>query len=443
MAERLGTVVFAGRTHAVGLTWRSLPEGETWSAARARSTARELGCDVYVLPSGGYEQAGFGRRADGHRVGMRSLALSVCSAIEGAFLGCWEVDEGWYLLAVREDRILPTTDVVHGDEEAAREAFEELRRSALWPLMYAPEGWGLRQARPEPLSALLADAVPGPRLVDATPRTALLRGMAAGLAFAAALGMAHWLGTFDDVDPGAALEEARRALELERERKRRAAREQVFPSGPWVDRPNAAAALAACVSAAYRLPSALPGWKLAGVSCSDSGQVQAALQRDGGAVSWVEYWLREHTPPGFVSFSFAATSAGATATWTSDGFAGLRRYRREEPSAFLAAAERALRRHFDDVFVPVEIRREQGPPQSFLNAEGDPETAPLWSVLKVSFSGQAEPLALASVFAALPAAVLDSAVFDPATASWSVGISVHEMHARPGLTIPGVPRRER
>lgn len=84
---------------------------------------------------------------------------------QGSWLRLFEVDGGYYLLAVRDGEILSETDQVYGDELDAKGKFEELLGHSEWGETFSPASLSFEGAQDVEISSFLTGSRP-PTLQD-------------------------------------------------------------------------------------------------------------------------------------------------------------------------------------------------------------------------------------------------------------------------------------
>ena len=103
-----GVVTVDGQKYAVGLVWQPVQNLDDPIVEIRESADSEAGADLYCLRPAATPQYGIGYSDLGHRDGMPSLAAAVASVWTEYSSVCavFKVDEGWWLIAIRNDLIL-------------------------------------------------------------------------------------------------------------------------------------------------------------------------------------------------------------------------------------------------------------------------------------------------------------------------------------------------
>ena len=117
-----GVVNVSGKNYAVGLIWETIEEGKIYNTAR--ESAHAHGADLICIRKPAKRQYGLASTSSGHRQGMVPLAALISECIEGSFVGVFEIPNGYYIVAIREDVILAGNDRIITSQEEAIETFQ-------------------------------------------------------------------------------------------------------------------------------------------------------------------------------------------------------------------------------------------------------------------------------------------------------------------------------
>ncbi len=173
----VSVVKIGGKSYAVGLHWEEVADKtEAPKEARAMAARPNIEADLFALRSQG-DQFGLGWRRNGHAKGMPSLAGHMADArvgSQGNWLGVFEVEGGYYIIAVRDDVILGSTDKVHSDELAARNQFDDLFSGTDWAEAFAPESMGFEGTVAATAASMVSSGKP-PRLQDVDKVSGLVK----------------------------------------------------------------------------------------------------------------------------------------------------------------------------------------------------------------------------------------------------------------------------
>jgi len=138
------TISVHRRKYAVGLFWQPVPAGNG-----GRAYARRLAHSIdghYSLYIEYNFMIGLSMRRVGHRSGMPSAAAEVSEALSehSSFLAVFAVDQGFYMVAVRNGIIL--IDRVFDQEADARAEYTKMSQMPDWGAFIAPSKWGMPRA---------------------------------------------------------------------------------------------------------------------------------------------------------------------------------------------------------------------------------------------------------------------------------------------------------
>ena len=138
---------------ATGLFWQPLGVGNT-----AQNYAKELAKTSdkkYTLYIGYKSMVGLTNVGEGALPGMLSAAVQIADSLSDlvSFLGVFQVEDGYYLIAVRNGIII--RDILLPDAESARKLFIQLAEIPDWSALFAPASWGIPKSQEKNLSDLM------------------------------------------------------------------------------------------------------------------------------------------------------------------------------------------------------------------------------------------------------------------------------------------------
>lgn len=142
---------------ATGLFWQPLGVGNS-----AQNYAKELAKNSdkkYTLYVGYKSMVGLTDTHEGASAGMPSAAVEIVSSLSDlvSFLGVFQVDSNYYLLAVRNGVII--RDILLNDAQSARVLYTELAELPDWGALFAPAAWGIPKSQEKVLSNLIGHGV--------------------------------------------------------------------------------------------------------------------------------------------------------------------------------------------------------------------------------------------------------------------------------------------
>ncbi|MGY3582231.1 hypothetical protein ACVIGB_000844 [Bradyrhizobium sp. USDA 4341] len=404
-----GVVRIKGKDFAVGLDWfqiEDIPSADR--EAKAMATRENSKADFYCARITGTPQFGLGLRSLGHRAGQLSLAAAVADNRSGSWLGCFAVEGGFYLIAVRDDGIYPGTDKLYASEDEARSNYDQLYEQE-WNERFAPASFGLDGAKDLPIGSLLV-VKPQVKLRDVAGRSRTIY-MVAGLILVGGL-----------VFAGFQYNSYLQRLEVERtlaEMSKRASnplKQQVeIPPMPWEGRPQGAIFLERCVEAIQSLkPFEFPGWKPNLYGCTGGdGTSRAAvidLLRDGpvSSINWIS-WVREKA-----ARKWGVSPTSGDRVQVTQQLDAIPEIKIDVQTARIAEIQRFLLSRFDEMLTKVTL--------------SPGENTEFVSGLKFSFKTQVDPMNYDGVLQNIPALVVSKVTYDPNTWLWSVEGVAYEQH---------------
>lgn len=402
-----GVVRVKGRDYAVGLDWfqiEDIPSADR--EAKAMATRDNSKADFYCARITGTPQFGLGHRSHGHRSGQLSLAAAVADNRNGSWLGCFAVEGGFYLVAVRDDGIYPGTDKFFASEDDARANFDQLYE-ADWNERFAPASFGLDGTKDLPIHSLLL-VKPQVKLRDVAgrSRTIYMFGgllLVGGLVFAA----------FQYNQYLRQLEIDRTLAEMSRNAGNPLKQKVEIPPMPWEGRPEGAIFLERCVDAIQGLkPFEFAGWKTNLYGC-DSGSRAAIIElnRDGpiSSINWISRVREQSGRKWGVS-----PANGNDRVQVTQQLESIPEIKIDVQTAKISEIQRFLLSRFDESMTKITL--------------SPGENTEFVSGLKFSFKTQVNPMNYHGVLKNIPALVLSKVTYDPNTWLWSVEGVAYEQH---------------
>lgn len=298
------------KKYAVGLFWQPVATG-FFARNYARSLARGVDKKLNLFTE--YRSmVGLGARKFGHRTAMPSAAASIVDSFPefSSFLAVFQVDKGYYLVAMRNGVILE--DKLFATESEARAEYSKLSQIPDWGTFVAPGTWGM----PRAVERTISEVVPG-------GARAVLRSISrvrAGLGplviivlFLALIGsifreplhqMMMPRPQVSQINPELAaeykrqIEEKNRELDAEFNIEKEPEPEPIVP--PYDSLPDAAARADMCFRAMAFVMQNVTGWNQTSVECTESNAV-AEFQRDFGTLDDFYVMATELMPGGIVT----------------------------------------------------------------------------------------------------------------------------------------------
>lgn len=421
-AESGGVVKVKGKEFAVGLFWSAIEEiPQAASEAKAAAAREGTAADFYCVRLSGNAQYGLGRRADGHRAGMPSLAAAVADNRQGSWIGCFLIGDGYYVIAVRDDGIFPGTDRYYLAEDDARAEFERIYLIGDWEGVFAPPSFGYSDAKEMPINNLLIGK-PSVRLADVSGRSRkffLFGGLI--LVIVAVFGGFR----YSEYLAEQASEAAMRAMREAGVRNNPLQQKVEIPPMPWEGRVQGVIFMEKCIAGIKDLQKVeFPAWKIGQYSCTGgdkpgSKTVSVDLQRDGpvSSINWVKYAVDKS------GLKTGVSPAGAQGALVTLPMPSIPAIPIDVKTAKISDVQRYLISQFDERLTRIDLSAG--------------ENTQFFAGLKLSFRTQVSPLSFADILRRIPALIISKITYDSRTWLWSIEGVTYEQRIPPNAQ----PRR--
>lgn len=141
------------KKYAAGLFWQPVNAGVTPYIYARQLIAKSK--KKYTLLTEYKSMIGLSDGRDGVRAGMPAMAAEVVNSLSEfvSFLGVFQVDSGFYLIAVRNSVII--RDLFIQTEHDARKMYVELSNMPDWGGLFAPSSWGMPRSKERFLGELI------------------------------------------------------------------------------------------------------------------------------------------------------------------------------------------------------------------------------------------------------------------------------------------------
>ena len=264
-----GVVTVDGQHYAVGLIWQPLQNLDD-PILEVRETAEsEMGADLYCLRPAATPQYGIGRTTLEHHDGMPSLAAAVASvyADQSSMCGVFKVDEGWWLIAIRNDLILAEEDVVFSNEEEAKRAYASMMAVPDWGVRIVPPEWQVEGTETKDLKEILPKA----RKIRLQPINAVRRTKFLLFIAIAIIAIVIWLiysliALWKNVFPPEKIRVVEEPVDLV------PVQPEPEKPKPWENVVDMSVFLNQCWVSSYQMRSVvIPGWTMGGIECTPKG----------------------------------------------------------------------------------------------------------------------------------------------------------------------------
>jgi cell division protein FtsL len=158
LANRKKThIIVDGKSYAVGIFWQPLSSQKNLKKEILKAQTIVEGADLYCIKKGTSSQFGLGFTKEGHRAGELSAAAAVASAFrdKSSLIAVFKVKEGYWMIVIRNDLILPEEDTLYENEEDAKNAYNEMMAVPDWGYKIAPKAWNLNDTSDADISQIL------------------------------------------------------------------------------------------------------------------------------------------------------------------------------------------------------------------------------------------------------------------------------------------------
>jgi hypothetical protein len=393
-----GSVKIGKAEYAVDLQWESPQDpGKVVKEARAYAAGQSDRPDFYCVRKGVKTQFGLGYAAQGHKTNLPSLAAHICQNKGSSFLALFEVEGGYYLLAVRDDNILSDAERFIDNLPEANEQLIRLTAQYDFPEVIAPDGLEIEGSREVSIETVLTGRT-NVRLKDIKRSGSYIKyGVAIGIAVIVIFGARYY---WDRIEQERLQAEAEAALEQAKTKIGLADEKVVVPKMPWDGQLMGTRVLERCFQEIKKFPLDIPGFTVTSLECQPSGDnadIAAYVTRDKGldeggmpitgAMRMVKY---NGLDPQLSSPS--AGSAGPFGfSWAVGNIPKIPADIETEKKAVIVRS----------VLQIMESRRTE---VSFSPADSNE----FWTGVNIEFKTSLSPLSFADVLGAVPGFILDS-----------------------------------
>ncbi|MBR1777662.1 MAG: type 4b pilus protein PilO2 [Alphaproteobacteria bacterium] len=420
------TMVVNNTTYAVSLFWQPLQDTND-PYPEVKETVENVmeGADLFCLRSGTSPQYGIGNSTEGHKAGMPSAAAAVAEIFQDkpSSVAVFEVDEGWWFIAVRNDLILSEEDILYLKEEDAKRAFYAMMAVPDWGRKIAPASWEIEGTEEVDLWDILKNPG-GSKLMHinkGNPKTKLIT-IGAGL-LVLFIGWKLISGLFVTqkkpvVRPLAPLQP------LFEEEEAPPPKEVIVR--PWEKLVVTEDLLNRCQAAVQQIKMiVVPGWKSGMVSCSSSG-ASTTWTMEWGDLSWLKRAFAEYNTRGM---DFIIDDAGKTAVISlSIGDIAIHS---QAPKLRMYESREELNNIFQAIKMNISLQEERPVTSTSVNQYGlSNETKTIQKIsypkLHFSFSSDLPMENWLGLFNKFPALEITRLQYDPNSNTWTYEGQIYE-----------------
>ncbi len=278
-----------GITYATSLFWQPLQnKDDPYTEVEETAGGVLEGADLFCIKPGKAPQFGICVSQEGYKNGTLAAAVSLSTALSdrSSFVGVFKVKEGWWYTCVRNDIILSDGDMLFLKEEDAKNQFMSMLAVPDWGRKIAPPEWEIEETEYPDLAKLLQRGTK-----NKLQKIKALRGskLFAVVAVSAIVGL--WL--LYSIVTSIFLSPPKRPIIAPVRPKVVKPVEQPPEIKPWEKLKNPSEVMLQCKMGVDALTHILPpGWKIGGLSCSDSS-ITTSWKREVGRISWIDKALNK------------------------------------------------------------------------------------------------------------------------------------------------------
>lgn len=300
------TLFVNGTTYAVSLFWQPLQDSsDPFPEVQETIESVMEGADLFCLRSGTSPQYGIGNSKEGHKVGMPSAAAGIAEVFQDkpSSVAVFEVDEGWWFIAVRNDLILSEEDILYEDEEDAKRAFFAMMAVPDWGRKIAPASWDIEGTEEVFIEDLLNHSSGSKLMYANKAQQQKTRMMIGGGAFIAFIILYKIISSFFKTETVAIIRPLAPIQPLFEEKKV----EKVVEVRPWEKLIVVEDFLNRCQVVTEQVKvMVIPGWELGKVTCTPTG-LSTSWKMNWGHLGWVKRGFEEYNLRGL---NFLLDTAG-------------------------------------------------------------------------------------------------------------------------------------
>ncbi|MBO4520026.1 MAG: type 4b pilus protein PilO2 [Alphaproteobacteria bacterium] len=419
------TIVVNNTTYAVSLFWQPLQDTND-PYPEVRETVENVmeGADLFCLRSGTSPQYGIGNSAEGHKAGMPSAAAAVAEVFQdkSSSVAVFEVDEGWWFIAVRNDLILSEEDILYLNEEDAKRAFFAMMAVPDWGRKIAPASWEIEGTEEIDLWKILKN--PGMsklmHISKSGSKTKLI-AIGAGL-LVLFVGYKLLSGIFfPEKKP---VVRPLTPLPFTQEEEAPPQQEEVIVH-PWEHLVVTEALLNRCQAAAMQMKTiVVPGWEMGNISCTASG-LSTAWTMKWGNLGFFKRAFEEYNINGL---DYVVDDSGKAAVVSLA--IGEIPVRSQAPKMRLYEIREELTNIFQAINMPISLREEQRAVQlNDANGLAVSPNAPrprVYSKITFSFASELPMEDWLNVFNKFPALEILNLQLNPQNNIWTYEGQIYE-----------------
>lgn len=418
------TIVVNNTTYAVTLFWQPLQDtNDPYPEVQETVDNFMEGADLFCLRQGTSPQYGIGNSTEGHKAGMPSAAAAIAELFQDkpSSVAVFEVDEGWWFIAIRNDLILSEEDMLYLNEEDAKRAFYAMMAVPDWGRKIAPASWEIEGTEEVDLWDILK--TPGSSKlmhINKNQRQKMkLITIGAGV-LVLLIGYKLISGLFFSEKK----QVIRPLAPLKPLFEEEAPKQQEVIVRPWEKLLVTEDLLNRCQAAVRQVKSmVVPGWTLGQISCSAAG-LSTTWTMQWGHLGWIKRAFEEYNTRGL---DFLIDNSGKTAVVSlSIGDVAIHS---QAPKLMTFEAREELNNIFQAINHPISLQDDKAKLQKKTSEDGltqQTTTIETYPKLKFSFSSDLPMEEWLTMFNKFPALEILQLNYDPNSNIWTYEGHIYE-----------------
>ena len=417
------TIVVNNTTYAVSLFWQPLQDqNDPYPEVKETVENFMTGADLFCLRSGTAPQYAIGNSTEGHKAGMPSAAAAIAEKFQDkpSSVAVFEVDEGWWFIAIRNDLILSEEDILYLNEEDAKKAFFAMMAVPDWGRKIAPDSWDIDGTEEVDLWDILTSPGSSKLMrINKTDKKTKMAIAAVGLVVLY-IGFKLISGLFGTKAPAPVIKPLIPLPAVEEEEAPPPQQEVIVY--PWEHLVDYKEFLNRCHAAVSQLKTiVIPGWALNAVSCTPGGTT-ATWQPTWGDVGWAKRAFEEYNIRGL---DFLIDSGTVIATLNMGDIPE----RSDTPQLGGSDIQEELSGIFQTIKMQASIQEIQ-PEIKVQNTENglgtEVVTTRVWPRVMLNFTSELPMENWFQLFDSFPALEILQIHYDPVNNLWSYEVQIYE-----------------
>lgn len=417
------TMVVNDTTYAVTLFWQPLQDtNDPYPEVQETVDNFMEGADLFCLRQGTSPQYGIGNSTEGHKAGMPSAAAAIAELFQDkpSSVAVFEVDEGWWFIAIRNDLILSEEDMLYLNEEDAKRAFYAMMAVPDWGRKIAPASWEIEGTEEVDLWDILK--APGSsklmHINKSQRQKTKLIAIGAGV-LVLLIGYKLISGLFADDKPV-----IRPLAPMKPLFEEEAPKQQEVIIHPWEKLVVTEDLLNRCQAAVRQVKSmVVPGWTLGQISCSPSG-LSTTWTMQWGHLGWIKRAFEEYNTHGL---DFLIDNSGKVAIVSlSIGDVAIHS---QSPKFMTFEAREELNNIFQAIKQPIALQDDKAKLQKKTSEDGltqQTNAIETYPKLKFSFSSDLPIENWLTIFNKFPALEILQLNYNPNSNIWTYEGQIYE-----------------